>query len=55
MGDGPKAGSKHSKYKIEDGQLLRAPTCPDCGPGVFLANHANRQSCGRCGYTSMNE
>jgi ubiquitin-small subunit ribosomal protein S27Ae len=25
-------------------------SCPKCGPGVFLAEHANRRSCGRCGY-----
>jgi ubiquitin-small subunit ribosomal protein S27Ae len=24
--------------------------CPKCGPGIFLAEHANRRSCGRCGY-----
>jgi small subunit ribosomal protein S27Ae len=26
-------------------------TCPKCGPGVFLANHKDRESCGKCGYT----
>jgi len=24
--------------------------CPKCGPGVHLAEHADRLSCGRCGY-----
>lgn len=24
--------------------------CPKCGPGVNLAEHANRSSCGKCGY-----
>ena len=24
--------------------------CPKCGPGVRLADHKNRRSCGRCGY-----
>ncbi|MCI4334475.1 MAG: 30S ribosomal protein S27ae [Thermoplasmata archaeon] len=24
--------------------------CPKCGPGIFLAEHSNRRSCGRCGY-----
>lgn len=24
--------------------------CPKCGPGVSLAAHKNRQSCGKCGY-----
>jgi ubiquitin-small subunit ribosomal protein S27Ae len=25
--------------------------CPKCGPGTFLAEHPNRRSCGRCGYS----
>ncbi len=24
--------------------------CPKCGPGVKLAEHADRYSCGKCGY-----
>ena len=58
MSDGPKKGAKWSKYSVEDGKLVRiAEFCPDprCGPGVFLAIHANRKSCGKCGYTKMNE
>jgi len=39
-------------YKVENGKLIRLrKTCPKCGPGVFLAEHADRWSCGRCGYT----
>tara|TARA_B100001540_G_C15749558_1_gene616275 strand:+ start:91 stop:270 length:180 start_codon:yes stop_codon:yes gene_type:complete len=55
MGDGPNSAAKWSKYSIgEDGKLVRkAEFCPTCGPGVFLAVHANRKSCGRCGYTEM--
>jgi small subunit ribosomal protein S27Ae len=26
--------------------------CPRCGSGVFLAAHADRESCGACGYTN---
>ncbi len=25
-------------------------TCPKCGPGVHLAEHKDRRSCGKCGY-----
>ncbi|VVB66673.1 30S ribosomal protein S27ae [Candidatus Gugararchaeum adminiculabundum] len=25
-------------------------SCPKCGTGVFLAEHADRRSCGKCGY-----
>ncbi len=24
--------------------------CPKCGPGVHLAKHKDRWSCGKCGY-----
>ena len=57
MGDGPSTAAKGNKYSIgEDGKLERkAEFCPTCGPGVFLAIHKNRKSCGRCGYTEMIE
>ena len=28
-------------------------SCPKCGPGVFLANHKDRLTCGSCGYVEM--
>lgn len=27
--------------------------CPRCGPGVFLAEHEDRFTCGRCKYTEF--
>jgi small subunit ribosomal protein S27Ae len=27
--------------------------CPRCGAGVFLAQHKDRYSCGKCGYTEF--
>ena len=48
----PKVSSKKSaKYKIEGGKLVRGRTCPKCGSGVFLAEHKDRYTCGRCAYT----
>ena len=41
------------KYKEEGGKLTRAKTCPKCGPGIFLALHKNRITCGKCGYTEF--
>lgn len=39
-------------YKVEGSKLVRTHrTCPKCGPGYFLADHYDRSSCGRCGYT----
>lgn len=57
MGEGPNPNGKHSKYSIEDGKLIRKETCPEpnCGPGVFLAVHKDRKSCGKCGFTLKNE
>lgn len=52
VSDGPNASAKWSKYGMDDGKLVRkAEFCPECGPGVFLAVHKDRKSCGRCGYT----
>lgn len=46
------ASSKSSKYEVKDGKIARKnQSCPRCGDGVFLANHADRLSCGKCGYT----
>ncbi len=43
---------KHRMYKIEAGKILRLrKSCPRCGTGTFLSSHANRDYCGRCGYT----
>jgi small subunit ribosomal protein S27Ae len=45
---------KLSSYKVEGGALTRQrPACPKCGAGTFLAVHANRTSCGNCGYTEF--
>ncbi|NYT01506.1 MAG: 30S ribosomal protein S27ae [Methanosarcinales archaeon] len=41
-------------YKVSgDAIASRKPVCPRCGNGVFLAEHPNRQSCGKCGYTEF--
>ena len=52
MGE-PNPNAKWSKYAIaEDGTLVRkAEHCPVCGEGVFLGIHADRKTCGRCGYS----
>lgn len=53
-----RTGKKHSTvkpsviYKIEGGKIIRErKPCPRCGDGTYLAKHANREYCGRCGYT----
>lgn len=47
-----KVPSKRSLYKVEGNKVVRTRrACPKCGPGVFLAEHRDRASCGNCGYT----
>lgn len=46
--------SKYKYYKVVGDKIERIKhTCPKCGEGVFLAEHKNRISCGRCGYTEF--
>jgi small subunit ribosomal protein S27Ae len=41
-------------YKVEEGKIASKRTdCPKCGHGVFLAEHSDRFTCGRCGYTKF--
>lgn len=48
------AASKKDHYSVQDGKLERkGRNCPKCGPGVFLAEHKDRNSCGKCGYTEF--
>jgi ubiquitin-small subunit ribosomal protein S27Ae len=46
---------KASKYKIEDGKLVKARSCPRCGPGIFLAVSSGRSYCGRCHLTEFDK
>ena len=46
--------AKKDFFKVEGDKLTRTRKhCPKCGPGVFMAEHANRVSCGKCGYTEF--
>lgn len=38
-------------HSIYNGGKVKNKSCPKCGPGTFLANHKDRDSCGKCGYT----
>jgi len=41
-------------FKVEGNKINRTHRhCPKCGPAVFLADHKNRFSCGKCGYTEF--
>lgn len=45
---------KRELYKVEGEKVIRMRrNCPKCGDGVFLAEHKDRLSCGKCGYTEF--
>jgi len=41
------------RYHIKDGKIERKASCPRCGPGMFVAEHSNRKTCGKCGFTEF--
>ncbi|MFZ2070103.1 MAG: 30S ribosomal protein S27ae [Halobacteriota archaeon] len=48
----------HKLYEVieEKGEVKVRRTrkiCPRCGAGVFLAEHKDRYSCGKCGYAEF--
>jgi small subunit ribosomal protein S27Ae len=49
-----KSCSKKDAYEVSGNKVSRKkPVCPKCGPGVFMASHSDRTSCGKCGYTEF--
>jgi small subunit ribosomal protein S27Ae len=56
MADEPKNLAQTKRlYDLKDTHLVRKrKECPKCGTGVYMAEHADRKACGRCGYTEFN-
>lgn len=51
-----KAVAKKDAYQVDGDKVSRIkPVCPKCGPGVFMATHKDRVSCGHCGYTEFKQ
>ena len=52
-------GKKHPNnlyalYKKDgEGVKSQGKTCPKCGNGIFMAQHKNRTTCGKCNYTEF--
>jgi len=41
-------------YEIKGDRVVRTRKfCPRCGEGVFMAEHKDRRTCGKCGYTEF--
>jgi small subunit ribosomal protein S27Ae len=48
---GPKRGDY---FKVEGTKVTTAKKyCPRCGPGFMMADHKDRTTCGKCGYTEF--
>jgi small subunit ribosomal protein S27Ae len=48
------ATSKKDYFAVQGTKIERKRrNCPKCGPGVFLAEHKDRNTCGKCGYTEF--
>jgi len=49
-----KKPGRNAYYSVSGGKVLFSRKfCPRCGPGIILANHPDRASCGKCGYTEF--
>ncbi|MFO8016536.1 MAG: 30S ribosomal protein S27ae [Candidatus Woesearchaeota archaeon] len=44
----------YKAYKTEGEKVERLrKSCPKCGSGVFMAQHKDRATCGKCHYTEF--
>ncbi len=54
MADDKKKEAKPAAKPVKKERLTKpykpGKNCPKCGAGSRLAEHANRRSCGKCGY-----
>ncbi len=43
---------RYKHYDMDDDEVEKdGRFCPRCGSGVFMADHGDRFTCGRCDYT----
>lgn len=40
-------------YDLGETAKKKNKVCPKCGSGTLMANHKNRDTCGKCGYTEF--
>ena len=45
---------RHELFSIDGNRVNHDNKyCPKCGESVFMAEHNDRRSCGKCGYTEF--
>ncbi len=48
------SSKKYALYDASGSELKRKNKfCPKCGTGVFMAQHKERLTCGKCSYTEF--
>ncbi len=46
----------YSFYDVSKEKVTRKKKdCPRCGKGVFMAEHKDRNTCGKCGFTEFKQ
>jgi small subunit ribosomal protein S27Ae len=49
-----KGQMRSAYFKVEGAKVTTSKKyCPRCGPGVMMADHKDRTTCGKCGYTEF--
>jgi small subunit ribosomal protein S27Ae len=57
-GSGKKGSSPnvYKYYKVKGNKAERTKKeCSRCGKGVFMSEHKDRRTCGKCGLTEFNQ
>lgn len=47
------ADTKSSVHNMYQEGKAKNKSCPKCGPGIFMGEHKDRRSCGKCGYSEQ--
>ncbi len=46
--------SVYKFYKVDNNKVEKLKReCPRCGKGIFMAEHKDRYTCGKCSYTEF--
>ena len=53
QGNKEKSTGRWELYETSGGFKRKNKFCPKCGSGVFLAQHKERVTCGKCHYTEF--
>ena len=48
-----KTSKRSANYTTAGGLKRKNKFCPKCGAGIFMAEHKDRSTCGKCGYTEF--